>query len=300
MSFLVRFWGVRGSIPTPGRGTYRYGGNTSCLELDIDGTLFVCDAGTGVRELGADLMERDGPVHVHWFFSHMHWDHIQGFPFFTPVYVPGNRFTIYGVRTGDTRFARLLSGQMRSSYFPVEFADLQGNIEANDLGPTMAREVEGVMVRSFEQHHPGLSYGYSFEKNGVKVVYSTDNEIDMLLADPELPLRDPAAMRPIPADLVAFCSKADLLICDAQYGDEDYPSRVGWGHPRATTVVDLAVQAGARQLALHHHDPMHNDDAVEAHVAICRQRAKAHGSDLFVFAAREGFAVRADKSHRPG
>ncbi len=300
MPFLVRFWGVRGSIPTPGRATYRYGGNTSCLEMDVDGTTIVCDAGTGARELGVELMEREGPLHVHWFFSHMHWDHIQGFPFFTPVYVPGHRFTIYGVREGDTRFARLLSGQMRSAYFPVDFSDLRGNIEAEDLGSDMQREVGGVFVRCFEQHHPGLSYGYSFEKDGVKVVYATDNEIDMLLRDPEQPLRDPAALRQIPDDLVNFCKGADLLVCDAQYRDEDYPMRVGWGHPRATTVVDLAVRAGARQLALFHHDPMHSDDEVDELVATCRARAAAHGSDVFIFAAREGFTLRADLPHRPG
>lgn len=294
MAFVVRFWGVRGSIPTPGPATSRYGGNTSCIELDVDGTTIVCDAGTGARELGIELMSRTKPLDVHWFFSHAHWDHIQGFPFFTPVYVPGHRFTIYGVRTGDTRFARLLSGQMHSSYFPVDFQDLAGNIEAGDLGEG-EKVIGGVTVRVMEQHHPGVSYAYSFEKDGVKVVYATDNEIDQLLVDKELPLRDPKALRTFPAELVEFCRGAALLVCDGQYSDADYPQRVGWGHPRATTVVDLAVQAGVDRLAVFHHDPMHSDADVEALIETCRERAFNHGSELVVFAAREGFEIRADQ-----
>ncbi|MCO4761855.1 MAG: MBL fold metallo-hydrolase [Myxococcales bacterium] len=295
MSFLVRFWGVRGSIPTPGLQTHRYGGNTSCVELEVDGVRFICDAGSGIRELGIDLMEEGPkPLTAHLFFSHMHWDHIQGFPFFTPVYVPNNHFTIWGPRTGDRRFARLLGGQMRSSYFPVDFHDLGGTISADDLGDG-ERVIDGVRVRVFHQHHPGVSFAYRFEKNGVSVVYATDSEIDLDLDDPELPLRDPGALRGVPQDLVAFCRGANLLIADGQYTDEEYPKVVGWGHARATTIVDLAVLAEVEQLAVFHHDPMHTDEEISDLIGHCQQRAASHGSDVTVFGAREGFELRLDR-----
>jgi len=295
MAFLVRFWGTRGSIPTPGRTTHKYGGNTSCVEIRIDDTLFICDGGTGLRELGLDLARRpQQPVVAHFLFSHMHWDHIQGFPFFVPAYGPQNTCFIYGTSHGDTRFHKLLSGQMRSDYFPVDFSDLNANILAVDLG-TGTCDIDGVTVRCFDQQHPGGSYAYSFEKGGYKVVYSTDNEIDLTLADPEGVQQNLEAVRPIPRALVDFVRGADLLIADGQYTDEEYfPKRIGWGHPRATTAVDLAVQAGVKQLAVYHHDPMQSDGDVEAKIAACRHRAHRMHSQTFVFAAREGLELKLD------
>lgn len=294
MAFLVRFWGTRGSIPTPGRTTHKYGGNTSCVEVSIDDTLFILDGGTGLRELGADLLRRpQRPIVAHFLFSHMHWDHIQGFPFFSPAYVPQNSFFIYGTSTGDRRFHKLLSGQMRSDYFPVDFTELKSRIVAVDLGEG-EKDIGGVRVRCFEQHHPGGSYAYSLEKNGHKVVYATDNEIDQTLPDPDAIEANLSHPRTIPRELVDFCADADLLIADGQYTDEEYPQRAGWGHPRATTVVDLAIQANAKQLAVYHHDPMQSDTDVEAKIDACRARVRRQGSALFVFAAREGLELKLD------
>ncbi len=292
MAMFVSFWGVRGSIPTPGPTTSMHGGNTSCVEVRVDDSLFICDGGSGLRELGIDLLRRStAPIEAHFLFSHMHWDHIQGFPFFAPIYMPNNTFHIYGTSPGDTRYHRLLSGQMSSSYFPVDYGDLGGNIVSADLSDGF-RLIEGVQVSCMVQKHPGISWAYKFEKDGQKVVYATDTELDLLLPDPKLPVNRPRALRPMPSDLVAFCRDADLLIADAQYTDDQYPSKAGWGHPRATTTVDLAVQAGVKALALFHHDPMHTDNDIKRLVAVCRARAERHGSEMFVYAAREGFEVR--------
>ena len=295
MGYFVRFWGTRGSIPTPGRTTNKYGGNTSCVEIRIDDSLFVCDGGTGLRELGVDLLRRGiTNVTTHFLFSHMHWDHIQGFPFFTPAYIPANTCNIYGTRDGDDRFHRLLSGQMRSDYFPVDFSELRSHILATHLDDGR-RPIAGVKVTWFEQRHPGSSYAYCLEKNGVKVVYATDNEIDLTLAKTFDEVQaDLELQRPVPQSLVEFVRGADLLIADAQYTDMEYPKHVGWGHPRATTVVDLAVLAGVKQLALFHHDPMHSDPEVDAIVQLCRARARRLGSPVFIFAAREGLELKLD------
>lgn len=292
MAFLVKFWGTRGSIPTPGQATRKYGGNTTCVEVSVDGTLFICDAGTGVRELGLELLRRgSGPIEGHWLFSHAHWDHIQGFPFFVPAYQPDNTFRVYGVDGDDERFFRLLSGQMGSEYFPVAFSDLGANIV-----PARIEEggsvIGGVRVEAFRQTHPGGSYAYSFEKDGRKVVFATDHEFDLDIPDKELPLRDPDALRPVDESFVAFARGCDLLVIDAQYTDAEYRSKVGWGHPRATTTIDVAVHCGARQVALTHHDPMHSDREVEEKVEACRSRAARFAPQLVVFGAREGMELQ--------
>jgi phosphoribosyl 1,2-cyclic phosphodiesterase len=292
MPAFVRFWGTRGSIPTPGHATKRYGGNTSCVEIRFDDTLFICDGGTGLRELGLDVVRR-APTEVvaHMFFSHMHWDHIQGFPFFVPAYRPESKIHVYEVNAGDTRVQRLLHGQMSSEYFPVTFADLGAKIEARhfDAGEI---EVDGVRIRCLEQRHPGTSFAYSFEKDGVKIVYATDSELDLILVDPGAPEHAPTTLRRLPAEVVRFVEGADLLIADAQYTDSEYRHKVGWGHTRANTAIDLAVQASVKQCALFHHDPMHTDEAVDDKVRGGRERALRHGSDLQVFGAREGLELK--------
>ena len=290
---FVRFWGTRGSIPTPGIGAKKYGGNTSCVEIRIDDTLFICDGGTGLRELGVDLMRRSaGAVTGHLFFSHTHWDHIQGFPFFSPAYFAHNTFHVYGTAEGDRRTYELLSGQMRSvDYFPVDFAELKSNIVASHIDDGR-RRIDGVVVNVYEQVHPGRSWAYSFQKDGLKVVFATDNEIDMSINNEAAITADLDAPRQLPASLVEFVRGADLLIADGQYFDEEYPSRVGWGHPRASTVVDLALQADVKQLAIFHHDPMHTDADVDRKIVLCKARALGRNRELVVFGAREGLELR--------
>jgi phosphoribosyl 1,2-cyclic phosphodiesterase len=268
MGFFVKFWGTRGSIPTPGFRTQKYGGNTACVEIRIDDVIFICDGGSGLRELGLDLMTRGaGPITGHMFYSHSHWDHIQGFPFFIPFYEPDNTFIIYGTSSGDQRMYELLSGQMQSDYFPVDFS---------------------------EQTHQGQSFAYAFSKNGRKVVYATDNELDLTLLNPEESLSNPQALRRAPKPFLDFIKGADLLIADGQYTDEEYPKKIGWGHSRATTTVDLAHQAQAKQLAVFHHDPLQSDADVDKKLDPCLERAERLDPELIVFGAREGVELRID------
>lgn len=291
MALFVRFWGVRGSIPTPGPRTRRYGGNTSCVEVRHEDTLMVCDAGTGFRELGVHLDRKhgDGPLTVHLFLSHPHWDHIQGFPFFGPAYRANVTIYVYCPQDDDRNY-RLLSGQMKDAYFPVGFSDLGARVLPRrfDNGEV---NLGAVRVRHFEQRHPGGSLGFRFDtSSGESLVYATDSELDAVLS-PAIP-GAPKAKRTLPAELVNQVKGADLLIGDAQYFDDEYEKKVGWGHPRAATLVDLAVQAKVRQLALYHHDPMHSDRVVDTKVMVCIERAKALGAKLDVFGAREGVELK--------
>lgn len=292
MEFLVRFWGTRGSIPTPGHATKRFGGNTSCVELLIDGVLMICDGGSGLRELGLRLTEQKGaPVEAHMFFSHMHWDHIQGFPFFIPAYSEKSRLHVYEVAKDRKHIKEMLHGQMSSDYFPVRFSDLGAQILSGNLEQGTTR-IDGVTVKSFEQHHPGRSYAYSFEKGGKKFVYATDNELDLTLLNREASLADPAIPRIIPSAFIDFIANADLLVADGQYTDDEYPAKAGWGHARANTVVDAAALANVKQCAIYHHDPMHSDSVVDAIITRAQRRAQALGSAVTVFGAREGMTLK--------
>ena len=293
MSFFVRFWGVRGSIPTPGHHTARYGGNTPCVEVRVNGTRFICDGGTGIRGLGKQLLQQaqGAPISLHLLFSHAHWDHIQGFPFFGPAYVPTTRITVYGAREGDTRMYRLLNGQQNSDYFPVQFSDLGARIEPGHLGDGR-RVIDGVEVAAQPVSHPGGCTAFSFSWEGRKVVYATDTELDLVLTNRAKVQADRSVLRRSPPDLVDFCKGADLLICDGQYTDEEYPAHEGWGHSRATSATDLAILAGARQLALFHHDPMQADRDVDHKVEACRARVERMQGHTKVFAAREGVELK--------
>ena len=226
--------------------------------------IIICDAGSGIRELGASLMTRGlSPIVVHLLLTHSHWDHIQGFPFFVPAYVLGSQCYIYGKIEGEDRFYKLLSGQMVSDYFPVQFADLRAHVTSKFLTDGHG-EIGPVKIKTYELQHPGGCIGYSFQYENTKIVYATDNEIDCVL-------KNPKALR---------AHHGELRIAP--------DCMVGWGHPSCITAVDLAVQANAKRLALFHHDPSHSDADVEQMVDACRRRAHHLKSSVEVFAAREG------------
>ena len=292
MAAFVKFWGTRGSIPTPASWTRVYGGNTPCVEVRFGGTVFICDAGSGIRELGKDLLTRQPPPkELHLLISHTHWDHIQGFPFFAPVYTAATQIHVYGRHGGEISPYQLLSGQMSSDYFPVSFRDLGASIVDDHLDHGQ-RLIDGVRVRSFALNHPGGCLGYSFEKEGRKILYATDNELEIgpwdVFPDPG----NAGALRRIPAKLLQAAQGADLLILDAQYDDQEYATKRKWGHSSCYSATDLAVQAKAKSLALFHHDPESTDRSIDEKVQACRERAFAHGAELTIMAAREGVELK--------
>jgi phosphoribosyl 1,2-cyclic phosphodiesterase len=245
-----------------------------------------------MRELGDSLVRRSADaIEAHLLFSHTHWDHIQGFPFFVPAYKPSTTLYVYDVERDDDRIHRLLLGQMRSDYFPVSFSDQGSKIVPSDLHGG-EKTIEGVKVSAFEQRHPGRSFAFSLTKGGNKIVYATDSELDLTVLNAEEVERSPETPRRLPEEAIAFMRDADLLIADGQYNDDDY--RRGWGHARANTVVDMAIQAGAKQLAIFHHDPTQSDADVERKVQMGRDRARARGSKLVIFAAREGLELKVE------
>lgn len=299
-NMTVRFWGTRGSIPTPGRTTEKYGGNTTCIEVRYDDTIIVLDAGSGIRELSQSwAIEFAGrPIKAHLLFTHLHWDHIQGFPFFSAAYQRGNSFVIYGEDRAAGGIKELLGGQMGGAYFPVPISAMHANLAFQPTTPEF--QIGPVKVQTFQLPHPGGSLGYRLEAGSNSLVLATDCELDKVAKNPVEIKENPRAARQYDPALLKYLSDATLLIIDCQYTDEVYPMRIGWGHNSVATVVDLLTQAHPQMACLSHHDPQSNDVQVSQMVADSIRRL--HGQnveDVLVFAAREELSMKVQKPKRP-
>lgn len=242
----VRFWGVRGSTPTPLAENLKFGGNTSCVEVQTpSGERLIFDAGTGIRALG-QMMMQEAPgeaVHANIFLTHFHWDHIQGIPFFAPLYCTNNTVTFHSGRTGRA-LQDTLEGQMAQPYFPVDFAQVAAHRSFLEMDADAVLEIGGAAIRPFGLNHPQGASGYRIECGKSVVVYATDFEHGHAEFDKQLLL---------------FSQGADILICDSQYTPKEYESHGGWGHSTWLHATQLARNAGAKQLVLFHHDPTHDD-----------------------------------------
>ncbi len=283
----LKFWGVRGSIPTPGPDTLRYGGNTSCLELRNGKHFFILDAGSGIRGLGNKLLQVKSSIEAHIFISHTHWDHIQGIPFFTPAFLPGNKFTFYGARDAASDLRNLISGQMDPAYFPIEMEDMSAELEFQPL-PEGRFEVDGIRVETIYVNHPGNAMGYKFLLEDTVLVYISDNE-PFAAAPPEE--NDEYIGEDGNEKLIEFIKGADILIHDAQYTPDEYENHITWGHSPYDYTVNLAIQANAKKLILFHHDPLHNDDKIDEILAKARDLAALSSNGLEIAAASEGLAI---------
>ena len=281
----VRFWGTRGSIPTPGHRTATYGGNTSCVEVrTADGTLIILDCGTGIRELGLDLLRsRSGPHRIYLLIGHTHWDHIQGFPFFTPAFLPGMELNIYAPSGFQRSLEDSLSGQMQYSYFPVKLHELSSRIHFTELEEGFFRIGE-VLVETQYLNHTAPTISYRISSEGTTVAYVTDHE-------PFWNSTDGLFQHPGDQRHVAFLRGADLVIHDSQYTCEEYKTKLGWGHSTIDYATDVAIAAGVRRLALFHHDPGHDDATIQRLETEARARALAANAALDVFAAAEGMQI---------
>jgi phosphoribosyl 1,2-cyclic phosphodiesterase len=283
VSFQLTFWGTRGSIPTPGAHTTRYGGNTACISLaGPDGRLVILDAGSGLRPLGHELMRRPGHrLAADILLSHTHWDHIQGLPFFKPLSASGNRFCVYGAAQEGVPLQEILRHQMDPMVFPVPLEALAARLDVHDI-------VEGEVplqdfrVRAFRLRHPGTTFGYRLAPadGGRDIAYLTDNELG------------PGGTYPVSEDwrerLVRFLHGTDTLIHDAMYSDEFIRLRAGWGHSTPREAVRLAADAGCARLILFHHEPEHDDATIDRLLADAKAHAREAAPDLIVEAAAEG------------
>ena len=287
MSLRLQFWGTRGSIPSPGPRTVRYGGNTPCVEVRTsDGWLVILDAGTGIRELGRSLITRanGAPVRGDVFLTHAHWDHIQGLPFFAPIFGRGNHFTIWGAKSLETSIDRVVRDQMSPVVFPVTFEELDATIDFEAIG-VETRTGNGYEVSAIRVRHPGGCLGYRFraQSGGATLVYVSDNELG------------PGGKYDVAPDwrqrFVEWMKGAAVLVHDASYTTDEYDHHRGWGHSTYRDTVELAIEAGVGTLVLFHHKPERSDDELDACLAECQMMVKDRGAKTKVVAAAEGMTL---------
>ncbi|UKO98548.1 MBL fold metallo-hydrolase [Nostoc sp. UHCC 0870] len=273
--FTVQFWGVRGSIPSPGPHTVRYGGNTPCISMQVGGKRLIFDGGTGLHVLGQSLL-RQMPIEAYLFFTHSHWDHVQGFPFFVPGFVKGNNFHIHGAIAPDgSTVEQRLNDQMLHPNFPVPLQIMQANLHFHDVHPGKPIQIDDVTVETASLNHPGEAVGYRVNWCGGAAVYITDTE--------HFPDR-------LDENVLWLARNADILIYDSTYTDDEYYSpkspKIGWGHSTWQEAVKVAKAANVKTLVIFHHDPAHDDDFLD-HVG-----SQAFAQFPGAIMAREGMVLQ--------
>ena len=283
----ITFWGTRGSLAKPGPDTARYGGNTSCVEIrSASGALIVVDCGTGGHALGQRLVaQKNGPVNGHLLISHTHWDHIQGIPFFAPLFIPGNTWDVYGPKGLSQGLRATLAGQMEHTYFPVTLEQFAATIRYHDLVEGVFT-IDDVRVTTRYLNHPALTLGYRFEADGASVAYCCDHEPhSAALASGQ------CAISGVDRHYADFVAGADLVIHDGQYTAAEYPAKLGWGHSPVEYAIRVCRDAGVKRVALTHHDPLRDDAAIDRIVGDLRAGLLKEGADLDVIGAAEGLSI---------
>jgi len=277
----VRFWGVRGSIPVPGPRTVRYGGNTTCIEVRTsDNRLIILDAGTGIYPLSMSLFP-ELPIDAHIFNTHSHWDHIHGLPFYIPLFIPGNRVTLYGAADPITMsgISDILSIQMQYRYFPVREVELKADLLYRTLSERESVRIGAATVTPFLLNHPVTNYGYRIEEYGKSVFFTGDHEQPYNIFSPDDPefAEYEALLRERRSAIVECMRDVDLLIADSAYAEHEYSGKRGWGHGTFPSSIELARRARARHLVFTHHEPNRDDDSLERvfHDALAARTALA-------------------------
>ncbi|MBN2322774.1 MAG: MBL fold metallo-hydrolase [Spirochaetes bacterium] len=273
----ITIWGCRGSIPTPGLSTVKYGGNTTCVEVELeDKTLLILDAGSGIRNLGKKILEEGITEEIYLILTHSHWDHLIGFPFFTPAYSAGFRIHVRGGPVAKETVKSYLEHQMEPPYFPARFSVMRAEFDFTH-GIPMVKHIGSSTVTPIPLSHPNGGYGFKISDGGRTFVFLTDNELEYQ--------HEGGRLR---GDYLRFCEGADLLLHDAQYTEPEYRRSVGFGHSTVSSAFTLAVRAGVKRFGLFHHDPDHSDSVMDAITTKLQDLLDKKNDDLNLFCASEG------------
>ena len=267
-NIIVDFWGVRGSVPSPGPTTIRYGGNTSCVSITADDKILILDAGTGIRNLGSAIISKPD-LEIFVIVTHSHWDHIQGFPFFTPIYQPNRPVHMFPTLHKKNVVLASLIDQMDGAHFPITPDQVPSNFNFVTENPLEFLESNGFHLEMVPMNHPGKAFGYKITIDDKIICYFTDNEIDP-------PYEKSIELN----ELTNQCRNADILIHDAQYTEDDMPLKHGWGHSLISQVTELGKSAEVKNLVYYHHDPERTDDLLDKELEKAAKTLKENGSSV--------------------
>jgi phosphoribosyl 1,2-cyclic phosphodiesterase len=278
-NIIVDFWGVRGSVPSPGPTTIRYGGNTSCVSITADDKILILDAGTGIRNLGSAIISKPD-LEIFVIVTHSHWDHIQGFPFFTPIYQPNRPVHMFPTLHKKNVVLASLIDQMDGAHFPITPDQVPSNFNFVTENPLEFLGSNGFHLEMVPMNHPGKAFGYKITIDDKIICYFTDNEIDP-------PYEKSIELN----ELTNQCRNADILIHDAQYTEDDMPLKHGWGHSLISQVTELGKSAEVKNLVYYHHDPERTDDLLDKELEKAAKTLKENGSSVQPYFAYEGLKL---------
>lgn len=285
---FMRFWGTRGSVPVPGENTVKYGGNTPCVEIRTSSNkLIILDAGTGIRALGNFISKNDIEQPLHILISHYHWDHIQGIPFFVPIYQRGRKITFYGIPGSEKSLEKLLENQMERDYFPIKINETAADVKFEHLRPNDSFRLDGAVIDTFNVYHSSPTLTFKIKENGKTIVYMTDNELDVSEAEGN---NNSEKLREKNKDLIKFCEGCDYLIHDMMFEDFDI-EKSGWGHSSSKALVHFGIMAGVKNLVLFHYNPAYTDKRIDSIVEQTKFWLNQYDSSVNCIAAREGLEI---------
>jgi len=286
---IVKFWGTRGSIPVPGKKTIKYGGNTPCVEIrTADNHLIILDAGSGIRELGRAIINDNSRNDIDIFISHYHWDHIQGIPFFLPLYEKNYKITFYGQTSNGIEIETLLKSQMARNFFPIEIAEIRNDLNFRKITSNSSYEIGNLVVKTFRANHSSPTLTFKIEQNGKNIVYMTDNELNFEIDGDKSRYE---ALKLKYKDFIEFCRGTDCLIHDAMYDQKLLEKKRGWGHSSNISVAYFAIMAEVKNLILFHYNPDYSDAKIDVMLKETVALLKQHKSKIKCIAAKEGLII---------